>query len=252
MTRGGWRSYLLLLRWQLLRQRQFLPLLIAIQIALGVGVIYGFSFLVPTVTPTVALFFATGAPTLSLILVGLTVVPQETSLSRTDGRLTYVAALPVPRLAPMLAEVSFWLLIQLPGSLITLLLAGLHFDVHLRLDPLIIPAVALVSLTSAALGYALAVSFPPTAASQIASFLAIALLLFSPINYPLERLPQVLQHIHQVLPVAYMADIIRGALSGRYDANRATAFGVVAEFAVVPASLEDVYASWIEPDRLAS
>ena len=29
-------------------------------------------------------------------------------------------------------------------------------------------------------------------------------------------------------------------------------FGVVAEFAVVPASLEDVYASWVEPDRLAS
>ena len=29
-------------------------------------------------------------------------------------------------------------------------------------------------------------------------------------------------------------------------------FGVVAEFAVVPASLEDVYASWIEPERLAS
>jgi len=29
-------------------------------------------------------------------------------------------------------------------------------------------------------------------------------------------------------------------------------FGVVAEFAVVPASLEDVYASWVEPERLAS
>ena len=28
--------------------------------------------------------------------------------------------------------------------------------------------------------------------------------------------------------------------------------GTVAEFAVVPASLEDVYASWVEPDRLAS
>ena len=29
-------------------------------------------------------------------------------------------------------------------------------------------------------------------------------------------------------------------------------FGVIAEFAVVPASLEDVYASWVEPERLAS
>jgi ABC-2 type transport system permease protein len=237
MTRQAWRSYLLLLRWQLLRQRQFLPLLVAIQIALGVGVIYGFSVLVPTVTPNVALFFATGAPTLSLILVGLTVVPQETSQSRADGRLTYIAALPVPRLAPMLAEVSFWLLVQLPGSVITLVLAALHFDVHLRLDPLIVPAVVLVALTSAAVGYAIAVSLQPTVAAQVGSFTGIALLLFSPINYPLERLPQTLQHIHQVLPVAYMADIVRGALSGRYDANRATAFGVVAAYCVAGLAL---------------
>jgi ABC-2 type transport system permease protein len=237
VSRQAWRSYALLLRWQLLRQRQFLPLLVAIQIALGVGVIYGFSFLVPKVTPNIALFFATGAPTLSLILVGLTVVPQETSVSRSDGRQTYVAALPVPRLAPMLAEVSFWLLVQLPGSVITLVLAALHFDVHLRLDPLIIPAIALVSLTSAAVGYAIAVSLPPTVAAQIANFLGIALLLFSPINYPLERLPQVLQHIHEVLPVTYMADIVRGGLSGRYDANRATAFGVVAAYCVAGLAL---------------
>jgi ABC-2 type transport system permease protein len=132
----------------------------------------------------------------------------------------------------MLADVSFWLLIQLPGSLITLVLAAVHFDVHLRFDPLIVPAIALVSLTSAAVGYAIAVLLPPTVAGQVASFLSIALLLFSPINYPLHRLPQVLQHIHQVLPVAYMADIVRGALSGRYDVNRATAFGVVAAYCI--------------------
>lgn len=237
MTRQAWRSYVLLFRWQFLRQRQFLPLLITIQIALGVGVIYGFSFLVPHVTPAVALFFATGAPTLSLILVGLTVVPQETAQARTDGRLMYVAALPVPRLAPMLAEVSFWLLVQLPGSIITLLLAALHFDVHLHVDPLVLPAIALVALTSAAVGYMIAVLLAPTVAQQVASFMSIVLLLFSPINFPLDRLPSTLQHIHEALPVAYMADIVRGALSGQYDANRGLAFGVVAAYCVLGLSL---------------
>jgi ABC-2 type transport system permease protein len=231
------RSYALMLRWELLRLRRELPLLIGIQIALGVGVIYGFAFLVPHITPSVALFFATGAPTLSLILLGMTVVAQETAQARGNGRHDYVAALPVPRLAPMFAEVSFWLLVQLPGSIVTLLLANLRFHVHLHVGLLVLPAVVLVSLTSAAVGYAIAVSLPPTATNQVASFLSIGLLLFSPITFPLSRLPEVLQDVHRVLPVTYMADVMRGGLTGHYGASRLLAFGVVSTYCVAGLAL---------------
>src|SRR5207248_663344 len=120
-----------------------------IQVALGVGVIYGFSFLVPHVTPTVALFFATGAPTLSIILIGLTVVPQETAQSRTDGRQTYLAALPVPRLAPMLAEVSFWLLVTYMADVVRGSLSG-RYDVNKGLAFGVVSAYCVVGLTLAA------------------------------------------------------------------------------------------------------
>jgi len=216
-----------MLHWYFLRQRALLPLLIGLQIALGVGVIYGFAFLVPDITPTVAVFFATGAPTLTLILLGLTVVAQETAQSRATGRYDYVAALPIPRLTPMLSEVTFWLLVQLPGTVVTLLLASVRFDVDLRISPLVVPAFLLVSLTAAAVGYAIAVAMPPTATQQVSSFLSIALLLFSPINFPLERLPEVLQDVHRALPITYMADVVRGGLTGRYDAAPALAYGVV-------------------------
>jgi ABC-2 type transport system permease protein len=230
---SAWRSFVLLLRWEALRQRQFLVLLVVIQVALGVGVIYGFSFLVPHVTPTIALYFATGAPTLTLILIGLTFLPQETSQARISGRFSYVTALPVPRLVPMLAAVSFWLLLQLPGAVITLLIATVRFHLHLHVSLLVIPAVGLVSLTAATVGYAIAVALPPTVASQVASFASIALLLFSPINFPLSRLPVWLQDVHRGLPVTYSADIVRGALSGGYGSNRALAFGVVAAWCAV-------------------
>ena len=95
----------------------------------------------------------------------------------------------------------------------------------------------LVALTSAAVGYALAVLMPPTVASQIASFLSIVLLLFSPISFPLDRLPTVLQDIHRGLPVTYMADVVRGSLSGRYDVNKGLAFGVVSAYCVVGLTL---------------
>jgi ABC-2 type transport system permease protein len=230
MTADGVRTWLLLLRWQLLRNRKLLVTLVLVQIALGVGMIYGFGFLVPHVTPEVAVFFATGAPTLGMLIIGLTVVPQETAMARVNGRFTYVAALPVPRLAPMCADVTFWLLVQLPGWVVTLLLAVMHFDLQLRVDALVVPAVVLVSLSAAAVGYGVAVMFPPGATQQVSSFMSIALLLFSPINFPLDRLPEWLQNIHQVLPVTYMADLVRGGLTGRYDVNRGLAFAVVSGY----------------------
>jgi ABC-2 type transport system permease protein len=237
MTTSAVRSYLLLLRWQLMRTRQLLVVLVLMQTALGIGIIYGFGFLVPHITPTVALFFTTGAPTLSMILIGLTVVAQETAQSRVAGRFGYISALPVPRLAPMLAEVTYWLLIQLPAWLVTLILAVVHFHVHLHVNLLVVPALVLVSLTAAAVGYGVAVSAPPAATSQVSQFLSIALLLFSPINFPLDRLPGWLQDVHRVLPITYMADLIRGSLTGRYDASRALAFAVVAGYCALGLAL---------------
>jgi ABC-2 type transport system permease protein len=233
----AWRSYLLLIRWQLLRNRQLLVLLITIQVALGVGIIYGFSYLVPHITPEVAMFFATGAPTLTLILMGLSVVPQETAQSRISGRFAYVAALPVPRLAPMLADVTFWLLVQLPGTILTLVLAAVRFDVHFHVAALVVPAFALVSLTAAAVGYAIAVSLPPAATTQVTQFVSIALLLFSPINFPLDRLPEWLQDLHRGLPVTYMADVIRGGLTGSYGVNTGLAFGVLGAYCLAGLAL---------------
>ena len=162
------RAYALLLWWQLLRYRKLVVMFATIQVALGVGVIFGFSFLVPHLTPQVALYFATGAPTLTLILMGLTALSQDTAQARTSGRFEYVAALPVPRLAPMLADLTLWLLIQLPGTVLTLLIAWLKFGIALHIGLLVVPAVVLVATTSAAVGYAIAVALPPAATAQVA------------------------------------------------------------------------------------
>jgi ABC-2 type transport system permease protein len=226
------RSVALLLRWNALRLRQITMILLMLQVVLGVGVIYGFAFLVPHITPTVALFFTTGAPSVVLIMLGINIIPQEVAQARINGRYLYVSALPVPRLAPMLAEVLFWVFVQIPGTIVTLFIAILRFHIHLHVSLLVIPAVILVSLTTAALGYALAASIPPPVTSQLASVLGIAVMLFSPINFPLSRLPHWLQDVHHVLPVSYMADLIRGTLTGQYDTARATAFAVLGAWCV--------------------
>src|SRR5205823_3997670 len=169
----SWDSYRLLFKWQYFRFRTFLPQLIVIQLLLGVGIVFGFALLIPRLDAESARFLATGAPTLGLIILGLTVVPQEVSQAKLSGRYDYVAALPVPRLAAMAAEVSWWLLVQLPGIAATILVAALRLHVHFTFGVTVVPAILLVALTGAAVGYALASVLEPQVAGQIANFLSI-------------------------------------------------------------------------------
>jgi ABC-2 type transport system permease protein len=218
----------LLLRWHVLRSRTFLPLLVIIQVVLAVGVVYGLSLLLPHIDHDTALYLATGAPTLTLILLGLTVVPQEVSQGRVSGRHDFVVSLPVPRLAPLAAEITFWLAVQIPGTVLALIVADLRFDIGLHVSWAVVPAIALVALAGASVGYALAATLRPEMTNHVTSFASVAILLFSPINFPADRMPVGLRVIHQVLPVQYMADVIRGSLTGRYVDAAGLAFGVVA------------------------
>ena len=217
----------LLLRWQYLRFRSWLPMMISIQVLLAVGVIYGMALLVPDIDSRTALYLATGAPTLSLLILGLNVVPQEVAQARLAGRHDYWRALPVPRLAPLAAEVTFWLLLQLPGTVLALVVAAIRFDVSFHIGWTVVPAIVLVALTGAAVGYGLASTLAPQVTGQVTAFVSIVILLFSPINFPADRLPGFMQVVHRVLPIQYMADVMRGSLTGRYDDPAVLAFVVV-------------------------
>jgi ABC-2 type transport system permease protein len=227
MTRAL-RDYGLLLRWQFLRLRRVLLLLVVIQVALALGIVYGLAFLIPNIDGRTALFLATGAPTVTLLVLGLTVVPQEISQNKLTGRAAYLATFPVPRLAQPAADVTFWLLAQLPGTALALVVAAVRFDFALRIHPAVVPAIALVALTGASLGYALAMLAKPEVAQQLSSFLSIGILLFSPINFPPQRLPGALRAIHAVLPIQYMADVVRWSLTGTTSDPIGLAFAVVA------------------------
>src|SRR5919112_6034900 len=161
------RSYGLLLRWDLLRRRRVLPMIIVIQLALSVGVVYGLAFLIPDVDPKSALYLSTGAPTLTILVLGLTVVPQEVAQSKLTGRLDWFSTLPVPRLAPLASEITYWLLASLPGTVLALVVASYRFDFGLHVNLAVIPALVLVAATASAVGYALASASAPQLTQQV-------------------------------------------------------------------------------------
>ena len=221
------RGYFLMMKWQFLSQRSYLALSLVIQIMIAAGFIYGISFFYPQITPEIGKYLTTGAPTLILIVVGLVMVPQVVAMERTAGTFDYIWSLPVPRMAFVAADTTNTFAMMLPGITLAVVLGAVHFDFSLDISILVIPAVILISLCGTFVGYALAMAVPkPMMAQVITQVMIFAVMLFSPVMFPAERLPGWLQSIHTVFPIQYMADLTRGTLTD-LDVNLGLAFIVV-------------------------
>lgn len=203
---------LLLVQWQLRRQSVYLPLVVVVQVFMAVATVIGYGLLVGDPDPMTALYLATGAPTVTLITIGLVLTPQMVSQARTEGSLDWMRALPVPRTSFLVADLLVWTMLALPGMVLGVLAGALRFGVDLSLAPWLVPAALLVSLTAAAVGYAMASLLPPTLAALLTQALVFVVLLFSPVSYPAERMPTWAQEAHAWLPIEPMAQVVRGGL----------------------------------------
>ncbi len=210
MTAVG--QVLLLAQWQFRRQATFLPLMVVVQVFMAVATVIGYGLLVGDPDPATALFLATGAPTVTLITIGLVITPQLLSQSRTEGSLDWMRTLPVPRAAFLASDLLVWTVLALPGMVLGVVAGVLRFDIDLSPAPWLVPGSLLVSLTAAAVGYAMASLLAPALASLMTQALVFVVLLFSPVSYPAERMPAWLQSTHAWLPIEPMAQLVRAGL----------------------------------------
>jgi len=203
------RSYLLLVYWTLLRLRSTLPLLLFLQTLISVGIVVGFSFLVPQADAVTGFYLSTGAVTIGLITVGMVAAPQLVAQQKLTGAFDHQRALPVPRMAMLAADASVWVALALPGLAAALGVAALRFGLSLTLSPLVVPAILLVALCSVAIGYGLAYATKPEVSTMLSQVILFVALMFAPINFPAERLPRWLATVHEWLPFGYMAQVVR-------------------------------------------
>lgn len=195
-----------------------IPIILVVQVLLAVGMIIGFGFLIPEITVEVATFLTTGVPTTLLLMVGLVLVPQEVAKRRGDGTMTFLRAQPVPRWMLLVADLLVWLVVALPGVAIAIIVGALHFELDLDINWLSLVGVSLlISLMATSVGYAMAVVLPQSQVVVASQVLVFVILLFSPIAFPAQRLPDWFQNIHQWLPLQPAADLMRSALAGSYE-----------------------------------
>ncbi|MGO9180005.1 MAG: ABC transporter permease [Candidatus Limnocylindrales bacterium] len=207
------RSYGLLVTWQTLRLKSFLPLAMVVQALFAFGIVVGYPLLFPSVDRGTILFLATGAPAITLLSMGLVAVPQVVAQAKVEGTLEFMRSLPIPRMVYLFADMTVWLAIVLPGLVFAIVVGVLRFGLVLQVSPLVVPAMVLVTLTATSIGYAIASLLPAMLANLLSQVLVVFILMFSPLNFPADRLPGWLAAIHRVLPIEAMGEVIRGTLA---------------------------------------
>ena len=198
---------------QFLRNSGFFVVITLIQILVAIGIVIGFTYLIPDPSTSSILYLATGAPTIILIITGLVILPQQIGTSKADGYMEFMRTWPVKRSVILGADTSLWLLMTVPGIVVSSLVA--HFLYHPGYDIswTVVPALLMIALTSIGVGYGFSYLLPPEASLGLSQIIVFGALMFSPINFPMERLPEWLQTLHNVLPLHSMAEIMRASLA---------------------------------------
>jgi ABC-2 type transport system permease protein len=221
---GAWLGgYAAMLRWETLGSRLLFPLIVVVQILAGAGFVLGFGLLIPNLDAAMALYLSTGAVVMSLVLIGLVVTPQGIAQQKMEGSYEYLWSLPVPRSAATMASVSLAALAAVPGVVAALLVAVWRYDISFTVSMAVVPGCVLTLLCACFIGAAVAHGVAEPQVTLLFTQLAIFFLIgFSPVSFPIDRLPDWLATVHQVLPIHHMAIVVRSGLTA--DMVTATPF----------------------------
>lgn len=105
--------------------------------------------------------------------------------------------------------------------IIGIITGQLYYGFSFAIDyPVLVAASLLTSAMATSVGYAVAMSTPRIVAMMVSQILAFVSMMFAPINYTADVLPNWLQAVHKVLPFEAAGNLIRaGLLAGQYQVS---------------------------------
>lgn len=205
-----------LIRHVLARKKRLIFSLALIQIIFSASIIWGIPLIAGPGAD--APRYLAAAWHLGLLCVGVAVAPQVMAEWNVDGYFDELRQLPVGRVLLVAAELGSWLLVGLPGLLVTPLLAWIGLDVTAANLGAAILILLCAALTYLGIGLILVLSMPLEAVQVISQVLMVVAMLFSPILYPAERLPDWAGNLHLFLPFEPLNVALLAAVKGdAYD-----------------------------------
>jgi ABC-2 type transport system permease protein len=231
-------GYRAMLRWHLTSLRLWLPLLAAVQVLAGAGMVLGMALFFDDMPPSVALYVSTGVPVINLVMVGLILGPQLVADLKTQSTYEFLQALPVPRTVAALAWYTVTLIGGIPAVVISVAIAWVRYDLALDISPVIVPALLLATFTGTMMGYALshAIASPMTT-RLITQLLVFVIFGYAPILFPAQQMPGWLATVNLWLPFRHMAVIVRDGLTSGVVNNVAISYVVVGLWGLASAAV---------------
>jgi len=235
------RQFFDLLRLELLMGRTLIWMMVMIQFAMTLGLILGFGYFIPNMSHAQALYLTTGAASQTVITTALVMLPQKLSQDKAEEKLHYLLTLPMPRETYILAQIAFVALGTIPGTAFAVALGAWHYDISLDVSLAILAVVPLAIFSLAGIGVAISMLSPyPQLTNALTQLTIFYVLLFAPVVFPKEQLPELLQHVSVVMPPTYVADAMRGALTDLPGTHLGRSLLVMAGFAVGSIALSAV------------
>jgi ABC-2 type transport system permease protein len=231
-------TYWAMLRWHLTSLRLWLPVLAAVQVLAGAGMVLGMALFFDDIPTSAALYVSTGVPVINLVMVGLILGPQLVANLKTQSSYEFVQVLPVPRTMAALAWYTVTLIGGIPAVVISLAIAWVRYDIALRVSPAIVPAVLLAAFTGTMMGYSLshAITSPMTT-RLITQLLVFVVFGYAPILFPAQQMPGWLASLNMALPFRHMAVIIRGGLTSGVVGDVTSSYAIVGLWGLAGAAL---------------
>ena len=232
---GHWLSrYAAMLRFDLASQRNWLPMFLLMQILFGAGMAIIYGFYIGHLSREAALFIVTGAPALAVLTAGLIGVTMMVTERQQAGTWDFIWSLPAPRSAAVASIFTVFTLLEIPGIVATLALAAWRYGLTLTVSPAAVPAVLLSSLLATSVGFAMAQLIGrPTVTNAIVNALIFVVLIFSPVQFPISRLPLWLADVHRVLPIYYMGQVMRASVTTGIVTNTALSYAMLAAWTLL-------------------
>lgn len=198
-----------LIRWSLLRHKSLLPIFTITQAFLSVAIVYGLALLIPNVDQETAIYLSSGATTLGIIAVGCVLAAQIVSTAKQDGIVEYQRTLPVSRISILLADLFIWGIASMPGVFMSFIASYFRFGLTISFSLYSLIVVIVIQACMISIGFALAYWLSPNIVGLATQVIMIGGLLFSPITYPMDRLPDAVVKVFQLLPFVPASNIIR-------------------------------------------
>lgn len=209
----------------LARKKRLLISLAFIQLIFSAAIIWGIPLIAGASTN--AQRFLVAAWHLGLISVSVAVAPQVMAEWKLDGYFEELKQLPISRVVLVTIELISWVVVALPGVLFTPILAWLGLDATVSNFASALGILGIAALTYLGIGLILVLSLSLEGVQVISQILMVVAMLFTPILFPADRLPEWVGVIHSWLPFDPLNRTLLSAVTGSaYDSLTLLRVGV--------------------------